>query len=105
MLFRSVYSFRHFRPTEGGSSSKNFSIFSDDVTIARVSFLSFFYVHFRPATAALFVCCCVAIPTKQLEIVEAQRDLRTLDRDRIDLDFMVNYFARLIDPTTQTILT
>ena len=46
----------------------------------------------------------MTFPAEQLEVVEAQRDLRTPDRYRIQLDFVMHYLARLIDPAPQTIL-
>ena len=43
--------------------------------------------------------------TYSLEIIKVKRDLRTLDRDRIYLDYVMNYLRRFIDSFTQTILT
>ena len=35
--------------------------------------------------------------TERLEVIKVERDLRTLDRDRIYLDYVVNYLRRFVD--------
>lgn len=47
----------------------------------------------------------MTFPAKKLEVIEVQSDLRMLDRDRINLDLVVNDRTWSIDPASETILT